>query len=223
MANGVYAADGSWNVTVVSGTDTNGMYAPDGSIRVVVRTIEYGIYHYSGAILVTVRTTPGSSIYTPDGSLYVSESPYVYGSQKVTVVDLEDVVVPTAPVLLWTSLSTDSTPEGTAVIDNTVGAGDDVQSQIQVAGGDWSSPVQDDTHVITAPEDAADLIDLAQSPLANGSYDWRVRVERLGVPSAWSNIETKTISTADDAIELEGLTDLIELEGSTDVIELEAA
>lgn len=86
MANGIYAADGSWNVTVVSGSTFTGLFAADGSFNIKVRTSEYGAYHSCGAILVTVRTVPGTSIYAPDGSMYVSTAPYVYGSQRVTVV-----------------------------------------------------------------------------------------------------------------------------------------
>lgn len=87
--SGVYAADGSLRVTVVDGTAHVGVYAADGSINVKKSngSTDRGIYHWaSGAILVTVRASAGASIYAPDGSLYVSESPYVSGSQRVTVV-----------------------------------------------------------------------------------------------------------------------------------------
>jgi hypothetical protein len=87
--SGVYAADGSFRVTVVDGTSHVGLYAADGSFNVKESngTTDRGIYHWaSGAILVTVRASAGASIYAPDGSLYVSESPYVHGSQRVTVV-----------------------------------------------------------------------------------------------------------------------------------------
>ena len=87
--SGRYAADGSWRVTVVDGTSWVGVFAADGSLNVKVSngTTDRGIYHWaSGAILVTVRLTAGASLYAPDSSLYVSESPYVYGSRYVTAV-----------------------------------------------------------------------------------------------------------------------------------------
>lgn len=87
--SGRYAPDGSWRVTVVNGTSHVGLYAADGSLNVKVSngTTDRGIYHWaSGAILVTVRNTAGASIYAPDGSLYVSASPYKHGSRFVTVV-----------------------------------------------------------------------------------------------------------------------------------------
>ena len=86
---GVYAAYGSLRVTVVDGNSHVGVYAADGSINVKVSngTTDRGFYHWaSGAILVTVRSTAGASIYAADGSLYVSETPYKHGSQRVTVV-----------------------------------------------------------------------------------------------------------------------------------------
>lgn len=84
--SGIYAEDGSLRVTVVDGNTFVGLYAADGSYNVKVRSDEFGIYDQSGAILVTVRSTPGAGIYTPNDNLYVSTSPYVYGSQRVTVV-----------------------------------------------------------------------------------------------------------------------------------------
>jgi hypothetical protein len=87
--SGVYAADGSFRVTVVDGTSHVGLYAADGSFNVKESngTTDRGIYHWaSGALLVTVRASAGASIYASDGSLYVSESPYVHGTQRVTAV-----------------------------------------------------------------------------------------------------------------------------------------
>lgn len=83
---GVHAQDGSFRVTVVDGSTYVGTYASDGSLNVKVRSDEIGYYDQSGAMLVTVRSSAGAGIYAQDGSLYVSESPYVYGSQRVTVV-----------------------------------------------------------------------------------------------------------------------------------------
>lgn len=85
---GFYAADGSMNVTVVSGDSTPGLYAADGSINVAVSPGSgfIGAYAPSGAWYVTVAPVNATSIRAPDGSLYVSVSPYTNGGQHVTVV-----------------------------------------------------------------------------------------------------------------------------------------
>jgi len=86
---GFNAADGSINVTVVSGSSvTGGVYAADGSINVAVSpgTGFIGAYAPNGAWYVTVAPTGITSIRAPDGSLYVSVSPYTNGGQRVTVV-----------------------------------------------------------------------------------------------------------------------------------------
>lgn len=81
------AADGSYNVTVVDGEDLVGLFAIDGSMNVVISDEELGaIYHPSGAIRVTVAGAGQVPYYAPDGSLYVTESPYETGGTKVTVV-----------------------------------------------------------------------------------------------------------------------------------------
>lgn len=100
--SGVYAVDGSLRVTVVTGSIYVGTYAPDGSLNVKVRSTETGYYHSSGAMLVTVRSVAGVGIYASNGSLYVSTSPYVYGSQRVTVVSGSLSGGVAAGTLLWT-------------------------------------------------------------------------------------------------------------------------
>jgi hypothetical protein len=131
-----------------------------------------------------------------------------------------------APVLAmhpsW--VTTDNEPDFTITVDDTVEAGDDVRLQVQVSGGDWSSPVSDTTHDITAPEDAANEIDLALAALSNANYEARANVTDGVVTSNWSNTVSFTIAAvASNAIELEDTTDLIELEDTTDLIELEDA
>lgn len=82
------AADGSLNVTVVSGSALTGLYAADGSINVIVPTGGgyKGAYHPCGALYVTVAPSNLHSIRAPDGSLYVTTTPYTYFGQRVTVV-----------------------------------------------------------------------------------------------------------------------------------------
>lgn len=86
--SGLYAPDGSINVTVVNGSTYTGLFAPDGSWNVVKADgSHFGYYHPCGAILVTVATSGPSSSHAPDGSIYVEETPYTYsGALRVTVV-----------------------------------------------------------------------------------------------------------------------------------------
>lgn len=85
----VNAADGSLNVTVVSGVTHTGIYAPDGSINIIASpgSSWVGAYHPCGAWYVTV--SPGTLVpaRAPDGSLYVQQSPFKQNSgQNITVV-----------------------------------------------------------------------------------------------------------------------------------------
>lgn len=109
-------------------------------------------------------------------------------------------IAPSAPVLAITSLSSDNTPEFTVDVDDTVIAGDSIRLQIQVSGGDWSIPVSDTNHTITAPEDAANEVDLSLTALPNGTYDARALATDAGVNSAWSSTVTFTISVTSSAI-----------------------
>ena len=103
-----------------------------------------------------------------------------------------------APVLAmhpsW--VTTDNEPDFTITVDDTVEAGDDVRLQVQVSGGDWSSPVSDTTHDITAPEDAADEIDLALAALSNANYEARANVTDGVVTSNWSNTVSFTVAAS---------------------------
>lgn len=82
----LYAADGSWNVTVVAGTSWTGQFAADGSRNVIYDTTYRGVYHPCGALRYTKVTTPQNSIYAADGSINVSTGTYQPGTQRVTVV-----------------------------------------------------------------------------------------------------------------------------------------
>lgn len=88
--NGLYAADGGWNITVVDGTVYTGLYAADGSINVFQPGAGYqGLYAPCGAYNVTVSPTPVLAFnprQAPNGSLNVSTTPYTNGGQHVTVV-----------------------------------------------------------------------------------------------------------------------------------------
>lgn len=84
----VYATDGSFRLTVVDGLSWTGVYAHDQSINVVVTsgTNWAGTYHPCGAWWVTVAPSGTIKARAPNGSLYVQETPYTTGGQKVTVV-----------------------------------------------------------------------------------------------------------------------------------------
>jgi len=91
-------------------------------------------------------------------------------------------------------VTTDNEPDFTIDVDDTVAAGDDVQLQVAAAGTSFAAPVSDTTHDITAPEDAANEIDLALAALANGNYEARARVTDGVVTSNWSNTVSFTVA-----------------------------
>lgn len=87
--SGIRAADGSLNVTVVSGSSLTGLYAADGSINVVLSPASgyVGAYHPCGAWYVTRVTSGINGYYAADGSMNVAESPYTStGAVRVTAV-----------------------------------------------------------------------------------------------------------------------------------------
>lgn len=85
---GLYAADGSINVSVVDGLTYVGAYAANGSYNVIAGPSTSGLYHPSGAHYVAtapINTNVGRS--APDGSWYVAQSPYnPSGAMRITVV-----------------------------------------------------------------------------------------------------------------------------------------
>jgi hypothetical protein len=84
--SGLFAGDGSLNITVVTDNSHEGQYAPDGSLYVKQHSTEVGVYSASGAMVVTKRTVAVPAIVAQDGSINVSVSPYVSGTMRVTVV-----------------------------------------------------------------------------------------------------------------------------------------
>jgi len=81
-----------------------------------------------------------------------------------------------------------------ADVDDTVGAGDTLRRQFQVAGGDWSSLVSDTSHVITPPEDAANEVDYGTTLGAPAAYEARANVTDGVVTSNWSNTVSFTVA-----------------------------
>lgn len=98
------------------------------------------------------------------------------------------------PVLAITSTSAQPNPAFTIDMDDTVGAGDIIELQIQVTGGSWTSFASDTIHTITSGEDGANEVDLSLSALSSGTYDARCDVSNGTVTSAWSNTVTFVIS-----------------------------
>lgn len=85
--SGIAAADGSLNVTVVSGAAYTGVYAADGSINVIKSPggTYVGAYHPCGAWYVST-TNSLNALRCPDGSLFIYTGTYTGIGQKVTVV-----------------------------------------------------------------------------------------------------------------------------------------
>jgi len=87
------ATDGSLNVTVVDGTTWVGRIAKDGSLNVfqVDGSTWTGRNHTSGAVNVVVIASGEYDINNKCGAVNVSVSPYITGTQRVTVVSGEFV------------------------------------------------------------------------------------------------------------------------------------
>ncbi len=83
-------ADGSYNVTIVDGATYTGLQAPDGSYNVVQvdGTTLGSLQHNCGAYNVVVASVASEydSPHHKCGAFYVSVSPYIPNTMKVTPV-----------------------------------------------------------------------------------------------------------------------------------------
>lgn len=73
--SGLYSSGGLVNVTVVSSTTLSGIYARDGSLNVSLSDgTNRGLYAPGGSIRVTVATNTAAQgkVYAPDGSWYIT-------------------------------------------------------------------------------------------------------------------------------------------------------
>jgi hypothetical protein len=160
---------------------------------------------FTGATAVTFGVVSASFAVVNDMTI-TATSPSGTGVQSVTVttpvgvsnpITFTYIALPSAPVLIL--VSSTSTAVFTIDVDNTIGAGDSVELQVQVTGGSWSPLVSDTVHTITSGEDAANQINLSLG-LPNGSYDARALVTDTmgtGLSSPWSNtVVNFTISGA---------------------------
>lgn len=196
--SGLHAADGSLNVTVVTGNSLTGLYAADGSINVVVVSGGglKGAYAPCGAWNVTLVTSGICGYYAADGSMNVAQSPYTStGAVRVTAVSgsLASGAAPATPVLTLTSGAGDNTPDFTYD-----GSGDLVEAdtvRFQYAHASDFTSASEITNTIDAAEDAANQFNFSTGSLANGLWYFRARTERTGhADSSWSNTQSITLS-----------------------------
>lgn len=85
---GMYASNGSWNVSVVNGLTVVPRMAADGSINVVLSDgSQKGIHHACGALRVTVATgTNSTGRHAKDGSMAVSNVTDSFNAKSCTAV-----------------------------------------------------------------------------------------------------------------------------------------
>jgi hypothetical protein len=103
-------------------------------------------------------------------------------------ITLAPVSQPAAPVLTLTSAPNVANPTFTFTLDPTIVAGNTIRFQEQVAGGDWSSPVADVTHVLTSGEISTLSVDLSSLSRTNGNYESRILANNGLLDSPWSNV-----------------------------------
>ena len=82
------------------------------------------------------------------------------------------------------------------IIDAAWADQDDLQFEVQVAGGDWSGATVTN-HTVTSGEISGTEIDFPGGALANGNYEARCKFKHFGGSySAYSNIVSFTINAA---------------------------
>lgn len=109
------------------------------------------------------------------------------------------VSLPTAPVLAMDPLwdTTQATP--LYIIDAAWVDQDDLQFEVQAAGGDWSGATITN-HTVTTSEIDGTEIDFPGSALANGNYEARCKFKHSGGSySAYSNIVSFTVAATSSA------------------------
>ena len=90
------------------------------------------------------------------------------------------------PVFVLNTLPDDNTPEFTFV--HGIAEGDTMRLQITASTDTGFASGLNLTNTVDAAEDAAELLDMATGALPDGDYRARMRNERAGVPTAWSNV-----------------------------------
>jgi hypothetical protein len=157
----------------------------------------------SGAVTMTTLRQRGVPFFCPvgvngiatDGTLTITQLaargiPYVGLLDSLGAAGGSPVVVPDAPVLIWTSLATESDPTFDVLLDTPL-VGDTIYLQID-DNALFSSPAEY-TNTIDAGEAVAMAVQFTGfTLLADGT--WYARAKHN--TSDWSNTETKTIAAA---------------------------
>ena len=194
---GLYANDGSINVTVVDGNSYVGAQAADGSLNVlVVDGSDYtGLLAGCGAVNVIAAVADSNSYFHPCGAWYISESPYYTGAVKVTVMSGSiGGSSLTAPVLTWDGEVTDLTPD--FAIDITAPAVSDIIT-MRVSKDSGFATYDDATETVSSigPVVLSGAFDFG-GDWTPGTWYVKVSVTRGMDTSAFSNIETITLTSS---------------------------
>jgi hypothetical protein len=206
----LYAADGSWNVTVVDGSTFTGLYAPDGSYNVVEvdGTSIAGLYAPCGAYNVFVSDGTYTGFYHPSGAINVSVSPYELSTVRVTAVSGDLGNDPLAPGALteisWTENPTaDTTPGFSVNLPSGNGAPLDAAADDHLIGeyqengtGSWIEWLD---YTLTGTDIIDDTISVSGvDALPAGTHTARFRLERgvhIGPNTSADNITIASAST----------------------------
>ena len=193
---GLYANDGSINVTVVDGNSYVGAQAADGSLNVlVVDGSDYtGLLAGCGAVNVIAAVADSNSYFHPCGAWYNSESPYYIGAVRVTVVSGSiGGSSLTAPVLTWDGETLDLTPD--FAIDLTAPAVSDIIT-MRCSKDVGFATYDDATDTITsiAPVNTLDF-DFG-GDWTPGTWYVKVFFTRGVTESTHSNTETVTLASS---------------------------
>lgn len=178
----LYAADGSWNVTVVDGSTFTGLYAPDGSYNVVEvdGTSIAGLYAPCGAYNVYVSDGTYIGFYHPSGAINVSVSPYETGTVRVTAVSgslgssLTDIIVSVEAIEPVTN-----PPDLAFTFTGDIAENDVIECGINAQQVDFSSAP------LSAGEIVSGTFTLIDEVIASGATVVYCRVNRAGSFSPW--------------------------------------
>lgn len=203
---GIYAADGSINVTVVDGSSLVEAYASDGSWNVLVSDGSNGpVRDPSGALRVTLTTDASAKRYAADGSIHVSETK-LHSPLWVTAVSGSlsggAGVAPAAPTLTLASSPVDMTPDLTVGLPFGINDGTDIQAG-DVVITEVSTDLQAtwqlyNSHTVGSGDLSASSVNetSAIGDLTDGTtVSFRAYISRTGAPNSdYSNIVTETLN-----------------------------
>lgn len=144
----------------------------------------------SNGIITGIPTTLGTSsgltlVVTDVNSVIDTSSSF----------SIEVTSAPAAPILYVLSVVNSTVTFGVDIASSVFTAGNTLNFQIQTSALTWVSPVVSTTHVITAGEVSAGEVDLSFR-LGIGTFDARTNIAVGGSTSAWSNVQTFSVTTA---------------------------